>query len=82
MKMKHWLQSPCPLFGFIVNFCDDSILLVHKVVVNLFQLPERIKNTQASQAGPGRKHELEPPINYKYDQIICSESVKKRSFEV
>lgn len=52
--MKLWLQSPCPFFGFIVNFCDDSILLIHEVVVNFFQLPERIKNTQVSQDRPKR----------------------------
>lgn len=54
MKMKLWLQSPCPFFGFIVNICDDSILLIHEVVVNFFQLPERIKNTRVSQDRPKR----------------------------
>lgn len=41
MKMKLWLQPPGSLFGFIVNFCDNAILLIHEVVVNFFQLPER-----------------------------------------
>lgn len=41
MKMKLWLQPPGSLFGFVVNFCDNAILLIHEVVVNFFQLPER-----------------------------------------
>lgn len=36
---EFWFHSPGSLFGFIVNFCDDSIFLVHEVVVNFFQLP-------------------------------------------
>lgn len=35
--------SPGPLLGFVVHFCDDSIFLVHEVVMNFFQLPDAAK---------------------------------------
>lgn len=34
-----------PFFGFIINFCDDSILLIHEVIVNFFKFPGRIGET-------------------------------------
>lgn len=39
-----WLHSPGPLFGFIVNFPNDSIFLIHEVVVNFFQFSKRVKS--------------------------------------
>lgn len=38
--VKERVHSLGPLFGFIVDFGDDAVFLVHEVIVNFLQSPE------------------------------------------
>ena len=42
---KLFLHKPRSLFGFIVYFCDDSIFLVHEVIVNFLQFTVIVEET-------------------------------------
>lgn len=56
MEKRKTPWPPCSLFGFIVNFCDNPILLIHEVVVNFFQLPKRIKTLNSVKTYQGEQH--------------------------
>lgn len=63
-----WRHKPGPLFGFIVYFCDDSVFLIHEVIVNFFKFPETIEHTKVRTLNWLTSQRSEGSL---YNQLYC-----------